>query len=153
MSELTFAEPFRTHGFLIHIGGTTCQVTKVTGLGLGTVEVVDHVDGGSDIVRPVASGPVKWDPLVLERNMDGTASDQFFRDWFSEMFQLDGESGGSSVRRNGSISKLQDGKEVARFAFYEAFVAGVSLGDLTAGETSLWKMTVTLRHCGIKQVL
>src|SRR5450631_4012720 len=103
MAEATFTESYRTHGFAIEIEGTQCPVTKVTGLNEGMTDTIEQPDGGSPVVHKIASGVIKFDTLVVERNMDGSRFDAFFQSWFGEMFQLHGSSGGSSTRRNGAV--------------------------------------------------
>jgi phage tail-like protein len=152
MAELTFNESYRTHGFVIEIEGTRCPVSKVTGLNEGSSDTIDQSDGGSTIVRKIASGIVKFDPLVIERLMDGSPFDTFFQTWFGEMFQLNGTSRGSSVRRNGAVIKLENGQEVLRFAFYEGFVKSSKFADLEAGSANLFKQTVEIVHNGIERV-
>lgn len=152
MAELTFNESYRTHGFVVEIEGTRCPVTKVTGLSEGAAETIEQSDGGSTHVRKIASGYVKFDTLVVERNCDGSAFDDFFKDWFNDMFQLNGPSNGSSVRRNGAIIKLENGREVLRFSFYEGWVKSSKFSDLEAASTNLFKQTVEIEHSGIERV-
>jgi len=152
VAELTFNESYRTHGFAIEIEGTRCPVTKVTGLSEGSTDTIDQPEGGSNIVHKIASGVVKFDTLVIERNVDGSQFDKFFRDWFSEMFQLNGTSAGSSKRRNGAIIKLENGQEVLRFAFYGAWVKSSKFADLEAGSTNLFKQTCEVEHEGLERV-
>jgi phage tail-like protein len=152
VSELTFNESYRTHGFAVEIAGTRCPVTKVTGLNEGMTDTIEQIEGGSTIARKIASGLVKYDTLVVERNMDGSEFDTLFQDWFGEMFQLNGTSGGSSVRRNGAVIKLEDGEEVLRFAFYEGWIKSSKFADLEAGSTNLFKQTVEIEHNGLERV-
>jgi len=152
MAELTFKESYRTHGFAIEIEGASCPVTKITGLNEGMTETIEQSEGGSSIVRKISSGIVKFDTLVIERNMDGSPFDDFFREWFKEMFQLNGESGGSSVRRNGAVIKLENGQEVLRFAFYEGWIKSSKFADLEAASTNLFKQTVEIEHNGLERV-
>lgn len=151
MAELTFKESYRTHGFAVEIGGTRCPVTKVTGLNEGMTDTIDQSEGGSNIVRKISSGIVKFDTLVVERNVDGSEFDKFFKDWFNEMFQIDGRSRGSSVRRNGAIIKLENGQEVMRFSFYEGWIKSSKFADLEAASTNLFKQTIEIEHNGIKR--
>ena len=153
MAELTFNESYRTHGFVLEIEGTRVAATKVTGLGEGTAEAIEQVDGGSPFVRKIASGVVKFDPLVVERNVDGSPEDQVFRDWFREMFQLNGASPGSSARRNGAVIKLENGQEVLRFIFYEGWIKSSKFTDLEAGSANLFKQTVEIEHNGMERVV
>ncbi|KAM3090245.1 phage tail protein [Phormidesmis sp. 146-35] len=153
MAELSFKESYRTHGFAVEIGGDRCPVTKVTGLNEGMTETIEQSDGGSNIVRKIASGIVKFDTLVIERNMDGSQYDQLFKDWFSEMFQLNGTSSGSSVRRNGAVIKLENSQEVVRFAFYEGWIKSSKFADLEAASTNLFKQTVEIEHNGLERVV
>jgi phage tail-like protein len=152
MAELTFQESYRTHGFLVEIEGTQCPVTKVTGLNEGMTETIEQPDGGSPTVHTIASGIVKFDPLVIERNMDGSRFDGFFKDWFAEMFQLNGQTKTSSVRRNGAIIKLENNVPVLRFAFYGAWVKSSKFTDLEAGSSGLFKQTLELAHEGMERV-
>lgn len=152
MAELTFNESYRTHGFVVEIEGTRCPVTKVTGLNEGMTDTIEQSDGGSNIVRKISSGIVKFDTLVIERNTDGSEFDVLFQDWFREMFQLNGPSRGSSVRRNGAIIKLENGQEVLRFAFYEGWVKSSKFADLEAASTNLFKQTVEIEHNGLERV-
>jgi phage tail-like protein len=152
VAELTFNESFRTHGFVVEIEGTRCPVTKVTGLTEAMTDTIEQPDGGSPIVRKIASGVMKTETLVLERNMDGSQQDEFFREWVGEMFQLNGPSRGSSVRRNGAIIKLENGQEVLRFAFYEGWVKSSKFADLEAGSTNLFKQTIEIEHNGLERV-
>ncbi|MFZ3561348.1 MULTISPECIES: phage tail protein [unclassified Streptomyces] len=152
MAELTFQESYRTHGFLVEIEGTQCPVTKVTGLNEGMTDVIEQPDGGSPTVHKISSGIIKFDTLVIERNMDGSRFDTFFKDWFAEMFQLNGATGNSSVRRNGAVLKLENDEEVLRFAFYGAWIKSSKLADLEAGSTNLFKQTIELEHEGLERV-
>jgi phage tail-like protein len=152
MAEVTFNESYRTHGFAVEIDGTRVPVTKVTGINEGHTDTIEQPDGGSPTVHKIASGVVKFDTLVIERNMDGSNNDKFFQDWFKEMFQLHGESGGSSTRRNGAVIKLENGREVLRFAFYGGWVKSSKFSDLEAGTTNLFKQTVEIEHEGLERV-
>lgn len=152
MAELTFQESYRTHGFLVEIEGTQCPVTKVTGLNEGMTETIEQTDGGSPTVHKISSGMIKFDTLVVERNMDGSRFDGFFKDWFAEMFQLNGDTQNSSVRRNGAVIKLENGQEVLRFAFYGAWVKSSKFADLEAGSSGLFKQTLELEHDGLERV-
>lgn len=152
MAELTFHESYRTHGFMVEIEGTQCPVTKVTGLNEGMTETIEQPDGGSPVIHKIASGLWKFDTLVIERNVDGSRFDGFFKDWFGEMFQLNGNSQGSSVRRNGAVIKLENGQEVLRFAFYGAWVKSSKFSDLEAGSAGLFKQTLELEHEGLERV-
>jgi phage tail-like protein len=151
MAELTFNEAYRTHGFVIEIEGTRCPVTKVSGLSEGASDPIEQSDGGSNIVRKISSGIVKFETLVIERNVDGSPNDKFFQDWFNEMFQLDGRSKGSSVRRNGAVVKEEFGREFMRFSFYEGWVKSSKFADLEAASTNLFKQTIEIEHNGLKR--
>ena len=152
MTELTFAEAYRTNNFLVEIEGMQCPVTKVTGLNEGMTDTIDQPDAGSPVVHKIASGVVKFDPIVIERNVDGTRFDLFFKEWFAEMFQLHGPSLGSSVRRNGAVIVQKDGQEVRRFAFYGAWLKSSKFSDLEAGSTNLLKQTVEMVVEGVEIV-
>jgi phage tail-like protein len=152
MAELTFQESYRTHGFLVEIGGVQCPVTKVTGLDQGSTDTIEQPDSGSPFVHKIASGVIKQSALTLERNVDGSRFDALFRSWFAENFQLNGPSRSSSVRRDGSIIKLENGQEVLRFAFYGAWVKSSKFSDLEAGSSGLFKQIIELEHDGLEIV-
>ena len=153
MAELTFSESWRTHGFRLEIEGIpSVPITKVTGLNEGMTETIEQADGGDNIVRKISSGIVKFDTLVIERNMDGSPNDQIFQDWFNEMFQLNGASGGSSVRRNGAVVKMENGQEVVRFAFFEGWVKKSSFSDLEAASANLFKQIIEIEHNGLERI-
>ena len=76
--------------------------------------------------------------------MDGSQADSDFRDWFQEMFTLDGTGTGSQLRRNGSVVKKQFGQEVLRFAFEGAWIKSSKFSDLNAANSELFKQTIVL---------
>lgn len=152
MANSTFTESYRSHGFVLEIDGRRLNVTKVSGLSEGTADVIEQPDGGSARVHKIAAPFVKFDPLVIERNMDGSDEDKFFKDWFSETFQLNGRSGTSSTRHHGAVIKMENGREVLRFAFYGAWVKSSKFSDMEAGSTSLFKQTVEIEHDGLERV-
>jgi phage tail-like protein len=153
MAELNFAESYRTNGFVVEIEGTQCPVTKVTGLTEGASGTIDQPDAGSGVVHKISDGKFTFEEVSIERNVDGTRFDAYFRDWFSEMFQLHGPSLGSSVRRNGAISLYNNGDEVTRFVFYGGWLKSSKFSDLEAGSTNLFKQTVVMEHDGMERVI
>ena len=145
MSNFGFTEAYRTNEFVVEIEGITSPgIQHVTGLDEGTVEAIEQPDGGSNVKHKISSGLINYEDLTLERNMDGTQTDTEFRDWFTEMFKLDGTGAGSQLRRNGSVVKLQFGKEVLRFAFEGAWIKSSKFSDLNAGSSELMKQTIVL---------
>ena len=154
MPEVTFREPFHSHGFVLEVAGQRCGVTKVSGLTEGHMDVMEVMDGGSTHVHKASGGVVKFDNLVLERYMDGGPGDKIFADWFSEMFQLNGPSGGSSTRRTISLIKLDPPgqQETMRFLFHDAWVVNSKFTDLEAGSNNPFKQTVEIAHSGIERI-
>ena len=145
MAELGFNEAYRTDEFVVEIEGIESPgITKVSGLSEGEVDAIDQPDGGANIVHKISSGIVKYDDLTLERNMDGSQTDEDFKAWFLEMFKLDGTGTGSQLRRNGSVVKKQFGQEVLRFAFEGAWIKSSKFTDLDAGGSDLMKQTIVL---------
>jgi len=153
MAELTFKEGYRTHGFALEIDGVRCPVTKVGGLGEGTMDVINQADGGSTFERKIGSGIVKFDNLTVERIVDGSPYDQLFQQWFAEMFLLNGQATSSAVRRNGAVIKLENGQEVLRFLFFEGWIVSSKFTDLEAGSANLFKQTVEIAHSGLQRVV
>jgi phage tail-like protein len=145
MADFGFAEAFRTHEFVVEVEGIESPgITKVSGIGEGSVDAIEQPDGGSNVIHKISSGVIKYDDLTLERNMDGTKADQDWKAWWSEMFKLDGTGIGSKLRRSGSIVKKQDGKEVLRFVFEGAWIKSSKFSDLDAASAGLLKQTLVL---------
>jgi len=145
MPDFGFTEAYRTNEFVVEIEGIESPgIQHVTGLDEGTVDAIEQPDGGSNTKHKISSGLIHYDDLTLERNMDGTQADDAFRSWFTEMFKLDGTGTGSQLRRNGSVVKLQFGKEVMRFAFEGAWIKSSKFSDLNAGSSELMKQTIVL---------
>lgn len=145
MAELGFNEAYRTDEFVVEIEGIESPgITKVSGLSEGEVEDIKQPDGGANIEHKISSGIVKYGDLTLERNMDGSQADRDFKDWFQEMFKIDGTGVGSKLRRNGSVVKKQFKEEVLRFAFEGAWIKSSKFTDLDAGSSSLMKQTIVL---------
>ena len=134
MAELTFNESYRTHGFVVEIEGT--QLPGHQG---------DRAERGHD-----------RDDRAARRRLGDRAQDrqrrrqvrhaghraQHGRQPRSTSSSRTGSprcssstatSGGSSVRRNGAVIKLENGEEVLRFAFYEGWVKSSKFADLEAG--------------------
>jgi len=118
MADFGFNEAYRTDEFMVEIEGIESPgITKVTGLSDGEIDAIEQPDGGTPYHHKISSGIIKFGDITLERNMDGSKSDKDFKDWFLNMFKLDGTGTGSQLRRNGSVIKKQFGKEMIRFVF------------------------------------
>jgi phage tail-like protein len=147
-------EPYRANEFVVEIGTVESPtVSKVSGLSLGETDTIEVVEGGTNVVRKISSGVVKFQPITLERYVDGSGDDTLFKEFFEEMFKLNQAGGGSTARRDGAIVKKQFGTEVMRLAFYGAWVKSASFSDLEAGSTSLLKQTVVLEHDGLEWIV
>jgi phage tail-like protein len=145
MADFGFNEAYRTDEFVVEIEGIESPgITKVSGLSLGEVDQIDQPDGGANITHKISSGIVKYNDITLERHMDGSQADQDFKDWFNEMFKLDGTGTGSQLRRNGSVVKKQFQQEVMRFAFEGAWIKSVNFSDLDAATSDRLMMTVVM---------
>ena len=154
MANQGFREAYRTNEFVIEIEGIESPgITKVSGLSEGETKTIKQPDGGSNVIHKVSSGIVKFQALTLERYLDGSKADEDFRQWFQQMFKLDGSGKGSfKTRRNGSVIKRHFGEEVLRFAFYGAWVQSSKFSDLEAGSENLMKQTIVLEHEGMERV-
>ena len=149
-----FYEGFRASEFVLIINGTESPgVSKVSGLSEGELDTIEQPDGATGHVYKLSSAKVKFDPLTIERRVDGSPEDTRFREWFRQTFQLSAtKQGGSSVRKNGMIVKRHNGQDVLRFAFYHAWVKSSKFTDLEAGSTSLLLQTIVLEHEGLERV-
>lgn len=142
---LGFREAFRTHEFFVEIEGIESPaITRVSGLTDGEVDSIDQPSGGSNIIHKVSSGIIRFGDLTLERNMDGSAADGAFLEWFTTMFTLDGTGTGSALRRNGSVVIKQNSEEIMRFVFTGAWIKSSNFTDLEAGNSALFKQTIVL---------
>jgi len=117
-------ESYRANEFVLIIDGTESPgVSKISGLSEGEIDTIEQADGGTNHVYKIAAAKVKFDPLTVERYVDGSPEDRRFRDWFRSVFQLNSTAqGGSSVRKNGMIEKRHNGEKVLTFAFYNAWI-------------------------------
>lgn len=147
-------DAYRANEFVVEIAtAASPTVSKVTGLSLGETDTLEVTEAGTNIVHKISSGVVKFQPLTLERYVDGSPDDQLFKDFFEEMFKFGQGGQGSRLRRDGSVVKKHFGDEAFRVAFYGAWVKSASFGDLEAGSTTVLKQTVVLEHDGLELIL
>lgn len=141
-----FYEGYRTGEFVLVIDGTESPgVTKVSGLSEGELDTIEQPDGGSTHVYKLSAAKEKFEPLVIERRVDGSPEDKRFRDWFRQTFGFNGTvMRGSAIRKNGMVIKRHFGEDVLQFAFYGAWVKSSKFSDLSAGSTDLFLQTITL---------
>jgi phage tail-like protein len=149
-----FFESYRASEFVLVVDGTESPgVSKISGLSEGEIETIEQPDGGSWHVYKVAGSKVKFEPLTIERYVDGSPEDQRFRDWFQTTFKLNRPTqGGSGVRKDGLIIKRHNGEDVITFAFYGAWVKSSKFTDLEAGTTNLFKQTLVVEVEGMERV-
>jgi phage tail-like protein len=151
---MPLTDPYRANEFVVEIGTVESPtVSKVSGLSLGETETVEVPEGGTNVIHKISSGVVKFQPLTIERYVDGSPDDALFKVFFEEMFKLGQGGQGSNARRDGSIVKKHFGQEVFRFAFYGAWVKSASFSDLEAGSTNLLKQTIVLEHEGLELIV
>jgi len=148
-----FYEGLRASEFVFWVDGTQSPgVTKISGLSEGEIDTIEQPDGGSGHVYKVAATKIKFEPLTIERYVDGSPEDKRFKDWFDATFKLNTlRNGGSSVRKNGMIQKLHNGQVVLTFSFRDAWVKSSKFTDLEAGSTTLMKQTIVLEHEGLQR--
>jgi phage tail-like protein len=147
-------EPYRANEFVVEIGTMESPtVSKVTGLSLGETDTIEVPEGGTNIVHKISSGVVKFQPLTIERYVDGSPDDKAFKAFFESMFKFGQMAKGSIARQDGAVVKKHFGGEVFRLAFYGAWVKSTSFNDLEAGSNALVKQTVVLEHDGVELIL
>src|SRR3569833_2446447 len=107
-----FFESYRANEFIFYVDGAPSPgVTKVSGLSEGEIDTIEQPDGGSNHVYKVAATKIKFEPLTVERYVDGSPKDKRFADWFSATFNLaTTQNSGSSVRKNGMIRGRRGGR-------------------------------------------
>jgi phage tail-like protein len=149
-----FWESYRINEFVLMVDGTESPgVTKISGLSEGELDTIEQPDGGTNHVYKIASTKIKFEPLTIERYVDGSPEDKRFKDWFQSTFKLSTTTpGGSAVRKNGMIVKKHNGATVLTFAFYNAWVKSSKFSDLEAGSTNTFKQTIVLEHEGLERV-
>jgi phage tail-like protein len=149
-----FWESFRTNEFVLMIDGIESPgVTKISGLSEGEIDTIEQPDGGTNHVYKISATKIKFEPLTIERYVDGSPEDKRFKDWFQSTFKLSSATqGGSGVRKNGMIVKRHNGTPVLTFAFYNAWVKSSKFSDLEAGSTNTFKQTIVLEHEGLERV-
>ena len=103
-------------------------------------------------VYKIAAAKVKFEPLTIERYVDGSPEDKRFRDWFRQMFNLNSkEQGGSAVRKNGMIEKLHNGEKVHDLLVQERLDQVVEVHRPGSGiDRRLLKQTIVLEHEGLE---
>jgi phage tail-like protein len=148
-----FYESFRSNEFTLSVDGTESPgVTKISGLSEGEIDTIEQADGGSNHVYKVAATKIKFEPLTVERYVDGSPEDARFKTWFTATFNPASKiNGGSSVRKNGMINKYHNGQLVLRFSFHNAWVKSSKFTDLEAGSANLMKQTIVLEHEGLQR--
>lgn len=150
------AERWKDNHFVVEIDGMASpDITEVQGLSMGETTAIEVVDAGTNLMNKISSGIIKWQPLILVRNMDGSQSDQDFIDWFRQMFNFTDpiSSQGSNTRRNGAIVKREFGQEVLRIGFVGAWIRSMTLGDLNSTAEALWRRTITIEHQGLFETI
>ena len=147
-------ESYRANEFVVTIDGTESPgVSKVSGLSEGELDTIEQPDGGTNHVYKIAAAKVKFEPLTIERYVDGSPEDKRFQDWFKSTFNLNSNTqGGSAIRKNGMIVKRHEGVPVLTFAFYQAWIKSSKFTDLEAGSTGAFKQTIILEHEGLERV-
>jgi phage tail-like protein len=150
-------ESYRINEFVLIIDGSESpNISKVSGLDEGSVEVKEQPDAGSYRTYKLAGAMIKYEPLTIERYVDGSEEDARFLEWFQNVFKLNNEtqggSGGTS-RKDGMIVKRHNGEDVITFAFYGAWPSSSKFSDLEAGSTELFKQTIVLQHEGLERVV
>jgi phage tail-like protein len=148
-----FYEGLRANEFVFWVDGTQSPgVSKISGLSEGEIDTIEQPDGGTNHVYKVAATKIKFEPLTIERYVDGSPEDKRFKDWFDATFKLNTlQNGGSTVRKNGMIQKFHNGQVVLTFSFTNAWVKSSKFSDLEAGSTTLMKQTIVLEHEGLQR--
>jgi phage tail-like protein len=150
---MPLTDPYRANEFVVEIGTVESPtVSKVSGLSMGETDTLEVPEGGTNVIHKISSGVVKFQPLTIERYVDGSTDDALFKSFFEDMFKLGQGGQGSNARRDGSIVKKHFGQEVFRFAFYGAWVKSAAFSDLEAGATTMFKQTIVLEHEGLELI-
>jgi phage tail-like protein len=147
-------EPYRANEFVVEIGTVQSPtVSKVSGLSLGETQTIDVPDGGTNVMHQVSSGVVTFQPLTIERYVDGSPDDAEFKRFFESMFKYgQGGQGSSVARKDGAVVKMHFGREVFRMAFYGAWMKSLVFSDLEAGSNALLKQTAVLVIDGLELI-
>ncbi len=146
-------EGYRASEFILEVGGVKSPgVSKISGLSEGELDTIEQPDGKSGHVYKISGAKVKYEALTIERRVDGSEEDKQFLDWFTETFRpKERTPSGSTVRRDGNITKYHFGKPVLMFSFTGAWVKSSKFTDLEAGSTNLLVQTIVLEHEGLER--
>lgn len=145
-------EKWKNSHFVLEIAGIQSpKIDEVQNLSFGEAGTIETVDAGTNTPEKMSTGIVKFEPLTLVKNADGTQSDTDWLDWWKTTFNMTdrAESQGSQERRNGAIIKLEYGVEVARFAFVGAWIKSFKLSDLDSTGEDPAQWTIVLEHDGM----
>jgi len=117
-----FWESYRANEFVLVIDGVPSPgVSKVSGLSEGEIDTIEMPDAGTAHVYKIAAAKIKYEPLTVERYVDGSPEDKRFQDWFQQTFNLNNaKQGGSGVRKNGTVEKRHNGEKMLTFLFKNA---------------------------------
>lgn len=138
-------DPFRNFNFIVEIEGIEeFGFSECTGFGANT-DPIEYREGGmpENTVRKLP-GQTKYPNITLKWGM---TDDRRMYDWYRDVVK------GKIVRKSGSII-LNDleGKEVARWNFFEAWPTKWDSGDLNAKGTDVFIETLELAHEKIERV-
>ena len=149
-----FWEGYKSTEFVLVVDNVESPgVTKISGLSEGEYDTIEQPDGGSTHINKISSTKVKFEPLTIERRMDGSPQDKQFLDWWRATFHLSNNvSKGSAVRKSGQIIKRHNGEDVLTFLFFKAWVKSSKFSDLEAGTDNFFTQTIVLEHEGLERV-
>jgi len=140
-------DPYRSHAFLVFLGGNASPVAAVSGVGpvRRYSDVMEYRDGGSGITVKFP-GRTHYDPVVLAR---GITQDTEFEDWANA---VQAPAGGnpstslSNLRKDMSIVLLNEERQpVRRYLFYRCWVSeyqALPFLDAGASTTAFERITV-----------
>jgi len=153
MATQEWHEGYRASEFVLEVNSIKSPgISKISGLSEGELDTIEQPDGATGHVYKLSGAKIKYEPLTIERRVDGSEQDKQFLDWFTQTFRpKEGTPLGSAIRRSGTITKYHFGKAVLMFSFKDAWVKSSKFTDLEAGSTNLFVQTIVLEHEGLER--
>jgi phage tail-like protein len=137
-------DPYGSYNFLVEIEGITrAAFQEVSGFD-STIDVIEHREGGQNTTLRKLPGMTKYSNIVLKWGM---TDDTDLYEWHRQAVN------GNLERKSGSIMCLDNqGNEVVRWNFFEAWPVKWDGPDFNAEGTDVAIETLELAHEGIERV-
>lgn len=136
------------HNFAIEIDGLEIAWFTKCGAVNAKVAVIDHFEGGKNVVAHQGKGRVKWEPVKLEV---GVTQNRELYEWFKLVVDSEADEGAiddEDKKNLAIVTKKADQSEAYRWNLFDAFPFEHDSGDwdATADENQMESVTLTYRY-------